>query len=72
MIFMISFGLIFMLLVISRVAVKFRQSQNMIEGASYEVDRARQERRTIRGQQFTIYSDGDSRDGYDQHGAFNW
>lgn len=64
MIFLITLGLIFILLVMVSQLIKLRKANNIIEGAEYELERAREERATISRRELAGYYDGNSRWGY--------
>lgn len=67
MIFMITFAGIFGLLMAASWLVKFRKANNVIEGANYELERAREERATYDHQQFAGHPNGYWRRGYYYH-----
>jgi len=69
MIFLITLGLIFLALVAAHGAVKLRKANDAIEGANYELERAREERATIGRRQLAGYYDGNSRWGYADNGV---
>ena len=61
MIFLITLGLIFVALVITRGLIKLRNANVVIEGANYELERAREERATNSRRELAGYYDGNSR-----------
>jgi hypothetical protein len=64
MIFLITLGLMFGAFVVVRGMIKFRNANDVIEGANYELERAREERATISRRQLAGYYDGNSRWGH--------
>ena len=61
MIFLITLGLMFGALVLTHGLIKVRKGNDVIEGAHYELERAREERAEISRGQLAGYHDGYSR-----------